>query len=234
MKNGTEVRMWLYGTECELRPVSAAAYLKARNEAEKLKAEYGEGEVAKELVYAACVVSQGVYEDGERLFSTGDDVLKELTPEEIFSVWQEYEEAYAEKRKSSPSDSEEDMLFSVPRANGETSDFLNAAEKEKSRAVKKLLRYIQNTEKVLNTGETAEKRKNLFAGREVKDREPADKPQRGRPGFAEDALKQAADETENAPAKKISVERFAKSGMAEVSNFFERDCRRYDGAFKRY
>lgn len=89
MKDG-EKRIWLTGTECELRPVSAAEFIAAKHEAESMEEKYGTDEETKKLLEGACLTARSIFVGGERRFSSGEEVLNELSVHEILFTAAEY------------------------------------------------------------------------------------------------------------------------------------------------
>ena len=89
MKNG-ERRIWLMGTELILRPISAAEYINAANEASALEAKYGADEETKKILKGACLTACGVFDGEERKFANGEEVLSALSVHEILFAAEEY------------------------------------------------------------------------------------------------------------------------------------------------
>ena len=92
-----QVRMALAGTEVELRPLQALRLLQARQEARELGATLAGDAAAERLVFAACVVAAGAYENERPLFETGRAALETLTAEELLLAASEYGDAAAPK-----------------------------------------------------------------------------------------------------------------------------------------
>jgi len=200
-----ETFMWLDGAECELRPISAAAFIGARQEAKALEAVYGDDGETRELLLGACLAARGVYADGERRFERGEEALKALTAEALLSLAAEY--ALPEAKKAPEETKEESAPQRVRQETDERDQ-----ERAKSRTAE--------TQDVMTLRRLPE--------------EPASVTLRGgRPslvGTEEDASEADAgyrferDETA-APAREL---------LRSVSDLLERDSRRYDAAFERY
>lgn len=78
-------------TELELAPISAGELLSARAESGCLMDKYGgEDGLCERLCLGACILALGLYDGENRAFSTGDEVLENLTAEEILYAAGEY------------------------------------------------------------------------------------------------------------------------------------------------
>lgn len=85
-----EVFCSLCGTEAELRRLSAEDYLRAKAEAREIGAELASDEESGTLIFAACLVSRGAYDGENRMFSSVLQALSELSAKELMSVAAEY------------------------------------------------------------------------------------------------------------------------------------------------
>lgn len=80
-------RMFIYGTEAELRPVSAAVHLRNLNLARKYEMEEGGDNNGYAIVFWAGMIADSAYdENGKPLFSSYEDVLEKLTLDEISGI----------------------------------------------------------------------------------------------------------------------------------------------------
>lgn len=237
MKSGGEVRVWVYGTECELRPVSGLGFLSARREAKQIGREYGDDAAANALISAACLAAQGLYADGERLFETGNDALDAMTAEEILTVAEEYEELSLSNIELSSTPAEDAKIPGMTVL----ADAVSEAEKKKENAVQNLAQYAEKSDNLPHRRtEDAAVSENTEIDEQKKQEDTADreKNEENGHGYRESGKlvfgEKKTVSRENAQAKKITVRYSGRNTMESVSNFFERDCRRYDGAFKRY
>lgn len=267
-EKSSEVRMWMCGTECELRPVSARGLLLAKKESREIAKEFQGDERGKKLIEAACIISAGTYENGEKVFLSGMDVLERLTAEEIFFAAEEYEaenggtakeksgEKTAEREKREKSEKEFEAAESLVREKNECT--AQAAESgEKSVTLEEL--YENKTEKTEHEedkqAEKEHKAEKRIGERETRHASIRTSVENGENKTEEKesdereylGRKRAAGRKENTrPAvremtnkageniRKIALSRGGRDEMEAVSGFFERDCRRYDGAFTRY
>lgn len=84
-----EIRMYLCGTEAELRPVNGLNYLKNLKAARDFAAENERMAEAETLAFWAGMLSDSAYDGGNKLFSSFLDVMEKLTAEEIASAAQD-------------------------------------------------------------------------------------------------------------------------------------------------
>ncbi|MGM9521831.1 MAG: hypothetical protein ACI3VB_05060 [Oscillospiraceae bacterium] len=81
-----EVRVWLSGTECELRPLSARTYIQKVSEAAQVNEALSGDESTSRLALAACLLAEGAFCDDNKMFSSGMEVLERLTAQEIMEA----------------------------------------------------------------------------------------------------------------------------------------------------
>ena len=289
-----EVRMWLAGAECELRPLAAARYIEAKAEAAALNDALGGDEGTLGMVFSACLIAEGAYADGERVFASGAEVLERLTAQEVLDAGREYA-----LREEGPESGAADRPHVVPgepeRVEIETDRMVGqeiipgferpAAETDPMRVERRDVTDGPDTAPVdrrpleTDSGEGTSRRTSdtgsgpdLAARRsahgeerpldaDVKLYEPGDlktrvrtrsadetpsHPEKGR--GAESAAPAAFLQMRREPGEAMvenggdrGVERPANAGerrgnlsMQDISDFFERDARRYAGAFTRF
>lgn len=110
-----EVRMWLLGGEKELRPITASDTLKIRKSLFEKSELFGDDEVSRRILLGALTAVEGVYEDGERAFSDENDVLENLTAEEILAILDEYGEASVPEKNKTEEATEVEDAFGYKR-----------------------------------------------------------------------------------------------------------------------
>lgn len=83
------IRMYLCGTEAELRPVNGFNYLKNLKAARDFAAENDSMSEAETLAFWAGMLSDSAYDGEDKLFSSLSDVMEKLTAQEIASAAQD-------------------------------------------------------------------------------------------------------------------------------------------------
>ena len=241
MGRDPEVRIFLMDTECELRPLSAAQALEARRESRRLLTEYGGDERDRALIESACLVAAGLYADGRPVFPDGLEALLSLTEEEIAFAAAGYSETQ-ERAAARPfsgaarEESGESSPTGIPAPEeAERVTETRAPSPAAEEAVGRLRRVQSDDPTQGDAARSAEKtaawRKEEalrkfgmlwmpFGERAEKPREPS-------------APTPAADipEADGTPLPETGTRRSGRyrSRMEELSDFFERDSRRYDG-----
>ena len=209
-----EVRAYIEGTECQLRPVNAKKYIDASRSAAEKAREMGADADGEKLILGAELIALGAYDGEEKVFSDGEDALSRLTAQEIVWLAAEYfADSLPDINTAGASADGEPMMSSLrtPTQDGNRSD---GAEKvtvresvpENEDAPAK--DYAAVSERL----ETVSKRR-----RRVFERAEADGREYGM-SFTRRRTEAAAD----------------RADMRAISGFFERDCRRYDGSFERF
>lgn len=266
MKRGTDVRMWLCGTECQLRPVNAVSLLSAKKESREITEEFSGDDNDEKLIKAACIVAAGAYDNNEKMFVSGKDVLEKLTAGEIFSAASEYETTWdviekqaavniagenseikkvdgadleiqtADKSELTEQTAEYKRDFDKSTLPEENAALKNEKNTEESSSVKKTGSYVESViEKEKKPGVKSERSAILKITENLGEKEDKalNRTKMVAPGRTEPAVREITNDSgEN--IRKIALSRAGRDNMASVSNFFERDCRRYDGAFTRY
>ena len=73
------------GDEWQINRISAREGIEARKESRELEKSFGV-ENAGELIFRACALAKSIVFEGEKVFSSGIDVLEALTEQEIFEL----------------------------------------------------------------------------------------------------------------------------------------------------
>jgi len=241
MEREPEMRIFLMDTECELRPLSAARVLEAHRESRRLLAEYGGDESDRALIESACLVAAGLYADDRPVFPDGLEALLSLTEEEIAFAAAGYagnEGSGAARPISDAAREESGESSSAGRTAPEKAESVTetpapapAAEETVGRLRRVQSDYPAQRDAKRSAEKTAAWQKQEafrkfgmlwmpFGERGEKPREPS-------------APTPAADVTEagetSFPETGTQRRGRYRSRMEELSDFFERDSRRYDG-----
>lgn len=194
MDRNTETRLWLMDRECELRPLTAAARLETIKASDGLMDKYGGGEEAKVLLRGAFMTAMGLYDGEKPVFSSGEEALEYLTPEEIIGIYEMYGEIklpdmteHGDEGDKMPPQGKKTEIYNQPQG----------IEKAQTRAEQ---------------------------GRETLRKRTADGENRN----------ESADSYSSGSYIEIRKSTAIPERMESISDFFERDSRRYDGAFELY
>lgn len=203
------------GDEIELRPLTARQYLSARLEAESLGGETGNDEIARAVLLGAALLANGAYVDGERLFSTADEALDTMTAQEIIEtaayidIMPETAQAAAETAKRVAA------FIDTASEVGETAKRSAAPDGiEDARVKADFKEYVGGDDKRV----------------EPEWREQAHTRRRYVKWDGGEAYS-GADFTDRVSALSAAP---VRDEMRRVSEFFQRDSRRYDGAISNY
>ena len=231
MRDFDEVRLFLAGDEYEVRALTAAELLRSRTEAREIARTIGAEEGDEAIVSAAAVVSASLYRNGERAFHSAADALESLTLSELMEAAAVND--FPEEREKTPGLPEEAAGTFVQTAGEDLSERRSdvpkkrAADEERAAAGRE--RHSPEPERPARE----EKRRDGEDGRQERRREfkraglfSFSGQRRRKEGVASIA---GAEET----GPMITAED-PGADMRSVSGFFERDSRRYDGAFERY
>ena len=196
-----EVRVNIGGAEMELRPVSARQYLAARVEAEKMAESFADDTVTNAVLFGAALLAKGLFYDGERIFSDGNEVLDAFSADEIADT-----AVYI--------DLESEQKFRIVEIN----ERLKSIEQESKFA-----------EQEINAiGESNINKNNNYAdGIYAKANRISEKENTGI--FSAYSNTSVRRETES-----FKKSYSPRSDMRRVSDFFQRDSRRYDGTITSY
>ncbi len=213
MERGAEIRLWLMDDEYTLEPVSAMTLIRAEAGGREMLGENA-GEAGKILAAGAFVAAEALKKDGERVFSSGVEALKKLTAEEIMEIYGYYRaepEKAAEFSEESREKGEKGPEY-ADRRDAPISEPESEAERtapgEKTAEADKAPVRKQKPPEEQKAAEKLRRREK----REVR-RESA--------GYY--------------PISGSSGRVYGMAGsMQSISDFFQRDCRRYDGAYERY
>lgn len=205
--------MSLGGTELLLRPVSAAEYLRARAQAGALAEACG-GDGGTGLILGACLVAAGAYDGEQPAFASGAEALERLTPDEILGAAAEY--ALTSAKTGGETGENTGAAVNNITADKDTEPFGREISGRKAESAPETPpEQVPEADGDGKQGETPE-RSRLTLRRTP---EPAAQPRK--------ELSAPAPQSASFPAD-------GGDRMRRVSDFFERDCRRYDGAFRRY
>ena len=217
MDRAEETRMWIYGTECTLRPITAKKYLEARNEGALLAEQFGGSEAARTLSLYACLIAKGAYEEDDPLFENGEAVLNALEAGEILEIAKNYEEA---ELKQEPEDDAESDGGETRRAPGteeaETQLWLQPVK-------------VQHTD----TPEAEREPKDMGNKPEIRQ----DNGARGRADrtwSTGEITPFMQNEIINSPESAPLQTGSERMRLYKISACIERDSRRYDNGFVRY
>ncbi|MBQ3405398.1 MAG: hypothetical protein IJG63_08300, partial [Oscillospiraceae bacterium] len=89
-----ELRVWLMGTECELRPISAKTRLESRKKAGELFLQLGGDAQSDRLIEAAALISAGLYDGDRPVFASPEEALESLSADEILELAADYGELW--------------------------------------------------------------------------------------------------------------------------------------------
>ena len=256
-----QIRMVLAGTEAELRPLQAMRLLDARREAAGLHEKLGGDAAAERLIFAACIVAAGAYEDERPLFATGQAALEGLTVPELLEAAAEYGDAAAPDwlcapiRTADAADAQAqipDGSFKGGMAVPETPE-RRAAPQPAGEEPEAAAAGLPAAEEKADTEQPAPERERLQAPEMPAERRRAAQhgelqqtrvdrertgsalplPAGGRRQIRLDSGARRQEENEAEFAAERAPDRTGPD-MQRVSSYFERDCRRYDGGFTCY
>ena len=250
MNRNDEVFISLMGSEYEIRPVSAKSTLMAKSESRRLSGEYGADEAYDLLIFGACMIAEGLFSDGERVFSSGEEALERLTLEEILYAASGYAlpETYeglanmnGQAKKSGDIDASIDLNLepAFQPFHGETpiSSIADMDVTENSwtqipgESVQKAIMRYTLPEGFYDQRESSDNTDKNVSYTPVKhgtEIPPLYKTATGSGGSAVSAEQAELDAMPD--IRRIT----RRTDMRNISDFFERDCRSYDGAFVKY
>ena len=232
MSGFDEIRMFIYGTEAELRPVNAESYLKNLAIAKKYYSD--SGEFAEKAVFWAGMISDSAFDGEERMFTSYEDVLQKLTMSEISEIGNElyssvllpdmqengkrgnyaYDfENYTESMSESDADFNTEPGNAVTGAKGSDGSEWDAENDRFSQVMRRAdMAMLRLSELGLTAtreqdGTISLRRPALRADNET--------------GYTEDLPDGSSDAA------------YPTVGMRRISDYFERDSRRYDGPMDR-
>ena len=187
-----EVRVNIGGAEMELRPVSARQYLAARVEAKKMAEGFADDTVSNAVLFGAALLAKGLFYDGERIFSDGNEVLDAFSADEI----------------------------------ADTAVYIDLESEQKFRIVEinERLKSIEQESKF------AEQEINAVGESNINKNKANRISEKGNTGIFS-AYSNTSVRRETESFKKSYSPR---SDMRRVSDFFQRDSRRYDGTITSY
>lgn len=177
------------GEELEIRTITARQYLSARLEAELMGEVFGEDQLGKSVLFGASLLSKGLFFDGQRVFSSMENVLDAMSADDIVTV----------------------------------AGFIDIDPEMKAK-------IVEDVERIKTINRDVE----LYKDRIVEITEESDQ-------LVEHHVNEGGEELpvyEN--AESISNGFYLKAGnslrsnMRRVSDFFQRDSRRYDGTISSY
>lgn len=204
MKSGEEIRIFAYGTELELRPVNAEGYLESRRMAAEYSEKFGGDYEAEKAAFLAGLLYRSAYDGENRFFVSEEDVLQKLTAAELSEYGSmlyngEIWDGISFEYEISEKDSAERKYENSPQ-----SDY-----------------YAGTKGKIFDT--VPDSTLNVPENRPVV-----------RESFAVDRRTVVVNETldEKAAAEKTAARKYYRASgisMERISDFFQRDSRRYDG-----
>ena len=231
-----EVRLYIADDEYEVRALTASELLKARAEARALSRDIGAEDGDEAIVSAAAVVSASLYKNGERAFPAAVDALEGLTLRELLEAAAVNDVPGEREKKAALPDGEEAETVLLKAEEPEKP----ADEAAERRADAPEVSRMEKPAPYDETEETGHRR----ARREWDTERPARMEKRERGGLFSlfsrrqgrpDTVPAAGAEREESPMTIIpEAEESYGADMRSISGFFERDSRRYDGAFERY
>ena len=241
------------GDEIELRPLTARQYLSARLEAESLGGETNNDEIAKAVLLGAALLAKGAYVDGVQLFSNAEEALDSLTAQEIvetaayIDITPEVIEAAAETvKKAARTDTPSEVGEAAGTVKWSAATEVDEAEDD---SVRRAAAFIDSEPEVGDNAGTVKRSvmpedtedapvksdSKKYSGGEDKRNKPEWKeqnPTRRR------YVKWDGGETYYGVSfsDKVSAPSAApvRDDMRRVSDFFQRDSRRYDGTISNY
>ena len=221
------------GDELELRPLTARQYLSARLEAEKLSGETSKDEIARAVLLGAALLAKGAYVDGVQLFSTAEEALDTLTAQEIIEtaayidITPEVSEAAAESVKRAATFI--DSVSEVSETAGSVKRPATPEARDNAASVKRSV-APEDTEDAPVKSDSEE-----YGGGddrrvtpEWKERNPTGRRYVKWDGGETYSGVSFSDTVSVPPAAP------ARDDMRRVSDFFQRDSRRYDGTISNY
>ena len=274
-----EIRIWLMGTECELRPLSAGAGLRARKNARELLTELGGNDGADRLIEGAGLIAEGLYEGEKRVFDSPMEVLDALSPEQILELAAEYGELFGPEGsgtgnyKGAPGDTvmgnaagadaqgrlEEYIIGSAFENSAPDADELGAilagsGDEENSDPGRWDVTHTETESGDVRTSAPADGDRSSLDDEYLLDRRvdmldsrmyERRNPQRQTRGGETAPSNKSGPATGTGPGgepayggpsasglSRVSIS--SRQGLAFISEFFERDSRRYDGSFTFY
>lgn len=208
----------LAGTEAELKRLSAEDYLRAKAEAYEMKAEYPDDEETYTLLLAACLMVRGAYDGDKPLFSSAYEVLSALSPDELLSAAEEY--FLKDLKKTESFEDIYDASGRIASHAGDMSEYMKNGEKNTAE--------VMTTEKIAAEKMPTEKMPDILSPKHREDNMPY--AQWRRTPMSRSVNIQYGDSTDVIPAVPDTTD-FVTADMHAVSDFFERDARRFPGGF---
>lgn len=213
MDRNQEIRQWVYGTECILRPINAMTFLEARLEGGRIAERFNGDAAAAKLGERAYILSKGLYDGDKPMFTSGEEVLETLQAEEILEIAEAYTETASKW---------EDQQWSAPNVTNQKQ------QKPENTPV--------TDEMYINRAATGVEEDLVFPEKKIQqytEEQPSD-------------VYMALTKTGTGPDHRFSPENFQmygntrrdlyteKADVRTISEYMERDGRRYDGGYIRY
>ena len=247
-----ETRMFIYGTEAELRPVNAKDQIENIKNAKKYALENEGGDFAEKAAFLAGMIFSSAYDGDEKLFASFEDVLEKLTVEEISEIGNEIYTPVSLPEITAPDgtkealDQREDNLV-------KNMDLTESVEDSEDR---NFLRVINKADSVIaklnEMGIVAEessdgialKKQNSFISNRKNGAEIYDMEEHEKAGLISEFImnmdtKGGTKTSDIQPFSNYEMPEhtvYLQSGgagkvrMQNISDFFERDSRRYDSS----
>jgi hypothetical protein len=224
-----DIRVWLKDRECRLLPISAEGYIDAKSRANENSASSTDDEIAR-LIFGAYLLAEGAYYDDEPAFTSGEEVLKALTAQEIMGAAEEY---LLPEVKSV--DSEDGIPDNENRSG--TGEAAQVGAYDRNASVSDSSAMGENNRKSLTDAEA------FTIGQERTETvdETSGNTKTSWETMTAKIARRKAEGTNAVSTQEGRASRAAFGGytttivdMREISDFFERDSRRYGGGFTRY
>lgn len=217
MRGGDEVRLLISGTELLLRPISAADYIMAGKESREISGAIESSPAENELIKAASLAAKGLYLDDERAFGNVWQVLETLTPEELMLVAAEYsadKPQLPETDESLQKHAESTEKEAISRAEAAEKSKAEKPEPKKKRVPADIAELRTSTEKTAVVDEKPQKKITVE--------------------YAQDFTPEEQARNRRMVAEVTGYDPEVQMKMQKVSDYFERDSRRYSSGFERY
>jgi len=241
------------GDELELRPLTARQYLSARLEAEKLGGETNNDEIAKAVLLGAALLAKGAYVDGVQLFSNAEEALDSMTAQEIIEtaayidIAPEASEAATETvKRADHIDTPPEVGEAAGSVKGSAAPEVNETAAESARRAAAFIDSepeVGDNAKSVKRSVTPEDTEDVHVKSDSKEYGGGDD-KRVTPEWKEQNpthrryVKWDGGETYSGVgfSDKVSAPLASpvRDDMRRVSDFFQRDSRRYDGTISNY
>ena len=250
MRKFDEVRLFLAGDEYEVRELSARVRLDAMKRAAELSEKLGTDEKGGEIVLAAALAAESMFLKGEKAFESPEEAMENLSAGELFeaaeinavperdlreslSAFPEDNDGPDGYRAAAGTDAGAEVIRQII-ARLETREAFREIIRQSERETKPLEKIYRYPEKIVSYVSETGTAEDIFP-------DPGDmRSEIGMPEREERRRREIVSSPVRAGSRAFSASGEEPmpagdlSDMKYISDFFERDSRRYGGAFERF